>query len=136
MSSQQMLIDVSPSTSPRASYSDTIMSANGTAVAPARTTKPATTPTVKNRSDSKDNKIKTEASAEQNDNIKSVRHHEVEARQAYRLADAVYNNASEVELAEFGTADERCQLLGLFTYQLMEIANINRVVRHNCKSQT
>lgn len=60
--------------------------------------------------------------------IRGVRYHEIQARKAYRLADAIYNNFTEAELDRFGTAEERCQLLGLFAYQLMEVANINRVV--------
>ena len=64
------------------------------------------------------------------ENPGATREHENLARTAYRLADAIYQNASEADLEQYGTAEERCQLLGIFAYQLMEVANINRVVSY------
>lgn len=55
-------------------------------------------------------------------------YHQREARNAWLLAKAIYENAAEEELAKWGTPEQRCLLLGIAAYQTMEIANISRVV--------
>ena len=55
-------------------------------------------------------------------------YHQREARDAWLLAKAIYENAAAEELAKWGPPEQRCMLLGIFAYQTMEIANISRVV--------